>query len=402
MHAVVIGAGVVGVTTAWQLVEAGHRVTLIERGREVAGETSFANGAQLSWSYVEPMARPSMLTTLPSVMLGRDPTFAVRRHFDPGLFAWWLRFLGQCSERRFLDNAAAAFALAAQSRQLLHALLAREPIAFDHARPGKLVLYPDARGLEQAARTLQLRKACGIDAEVLGRDACIAHEPVLSRYPDAFAGGLFAPGDEVGDPAAFARGLLGRIGGQSGFDAIFDCAVRRLVVNGGKVARLETDRDPLDGDAYILCAGPWSGALARTAGLSLPIYPVRGYSLTLPAGPGAPGVSVTDMRRRLVFCRLGDRLRVAGFAEFAGFDARVDPERLALLARLAGEAMPSAGDFANPAESWAGLRPMTPNGLPIVGRTRVPNLLLNVGHGAFGWTWACATAHRTVELLPTA
>lgn len=400
MHVVVIGAGVVGVTTAYLLADAGHQVTLLEREADVASQTSHANGAQLSWSYVESMARPSMLRALPGLFFSRNPAFAVRMPMDLSLLRWGVQFLAQCRAPAFARNARAAFALAARSREVLDALRARLPaLAFDYAAPGKLVLYPDEHSLREAAETVPLRHACGIATEVLDRDGCIAQEPALSGYAGPLAGGLFGKDDAVGDALLFSRALLAEAASRPGFSFQPHCRVRRIAAHGSEVSHLETTLGSIRGDVYVLCAGPWAGSLAHTAGLRLPIYPVRGHSLTLPLGEVCPGMSVTDIGRKLVICRLGSRLRIAGFAEFAGLDPRPDADVLALLQSKAREALPRAGDYSASPIPWAGLRPMTPKGLPIIGPSKLRNLLLNVGHGAFGWTWACGSAQAMVDAV---
>ncbi|MFP4537312.1 MAG: D-amino acid dehydrogenase [Dichotomicrobium sp.] len=394
MRIIIIGAGVAGVTSAYYLARAGHEVELLDNRAHAGAGTSFANGGQLSYSYVEPMARPDLLPKLPRIILGLDPAYVMTRLFDLKLMRWGLSFLRNCTSARFERNAQAALALSVESRDALHALLREHDLQFDYSRTGKLVLYDSENALDNAASLIPLKRDAGVEQRRLTRDECLALDPALERYGTGFAGGVYAPGDEAGDAGAFCRALTAVCERELGVEKHTGVQVRRILRRNGAIAGLETSAGPMEADHYVLAAGPDAEPLARTAGLRLPIYPIKGFSITLPARQGAPAVNITDAANKMVFCRLGDRFRVAGFAEFARGDKSVVEARIRRLRETAQRLLPDAADYDAPANGWAGERPMTPDGLPLVGPTRIGRLSISVGHGMFGWTYSCGAGKR--------
>jgi D-amino-acid dehydrogenase len=399
MRITVIGAGIAGATAAYYLARRGHDVTVLDNQHEAGFGTSFANGGQLSYSYVEPMASASLLLKLPKIILGLDPAYIMTRLFDFQLLVWGTQFLRNCTDARFHANSARLFEMAVRSKAALHGILQECALQFDYSRTGKLVLYADEAALDHAAESLELKRQFGIRQERLDRAQCVAREPALADFHGEFAGGLFAEGDEAGDAGQFCRALLTHCRDRLGVTIRNDFQVLRIVREGGRVAHLQTSDGLFEADHYVLAAGPAAVALGRTAGLRLPIYPIKGYSITLPAEPAAPSVSITHTGHKVVFCRLGGRMRVAGFAEFAREDRALVYDRINKLAAVSQQLFPSACDYGAALNGWAGERPMTPDGLPIVGPSRLRNLSLNVGHGMFGWTLSCGASQMLAERI---
>ncbi len=394
MRIIIIGAGVAGVTAAYYLARAGHDVEILDNRSRSGEGTSFANGGQLSYSYVEPMARPELVPKLPRIIAGLEPTYVMTRLFDLKLMRWGTQFLRNCTRARFLRNAKAALSLSVESRDALHAMLAEHTLRFDYSRTGKVVLHHSAAALDHAAEMIPMKREADVGQRRLSRDECIALDPALAAYGADFAGGVYAPGDEAGDAGAFCRELMAVCENDLGVQKHTGVQVRRILRENAAISGLETSEGHIGADHYVLAAGPDAEALGRTAGLRLPIYPIKGFSITLPARQGAPTVNITDASNKVVFCRLGERFRVAGFAEFARGDTRVVAARIRKLTELARRLLPEAADYEADPNGWAGERPMTPDGLPLVGPTCIERLSLSVGHGMFGWTYSCGAGKR--------
>ena len=397
MRIAVIGAGVAGATSAYYLARLGHEVVVLDNQHQAGFGTSFANGGQLSYSYVEPMASAALVPKLPKIVIGLDPAYVMTRLVDIQLLFWGVKFLGNCTDARFKANSARLFELAVRSKAALHGILQDCPLSFDYSRTGKLVLFPDEAALDRAAKSVDLKRGFGIRQERLDRAQCVAREPALADFHGTYAGGLFADGDEAGDAGQFCRALLAHCRDRLGVTIRNDFQVLRIVREGDRVAQLQTSDGLYAADHYVLAAGPAAVALGRTAGLRLPIYPIKGYSITLPAEAGAPSVNITHVGHKVVFCKLGQRVRVAGFAEFAREDRALVYDRIRALAAVSRQLFPSACDYDAALNGWAGERPMTPDGLPIVGPSKLRNLSLNVGHGMFGWTLSCGAGERLAQ-----
>jgi D-amino-acid dehydrogenase len=401
-HAVVVGAGIIGLSTAWRLQQEGWQVTVIDREQPGAG-ASGGNGAQLSYSYVAPLADPSIWRQLPKLLLAADSPLKFRFKADPQQWAWGLRFLAACRADVAQATTASLLALAAQSRAAFDTLLREAAIDCDFAASGKLVLYPDSAAFDAARRQLDLQQRLGGQAQqALTPAQCVAVEPALAHHAQHVAGGIHTPSECAADCLKVCEGLHQRLLAR-GVRFELGRTVRGWVRAGDRIAAVQTDAGALHGDAFVLAAGTGSARLGRLLGLDVPVYPLKGYSITLPAGAdtaAAPRVSVTDIARKVVFARLGDRLRVAGMAELVGEDRRVHAARIDTLRQNTRALFP---DLALPdtVDAWAGLRPATPTGRPLVGRAPggPSNLLLNTGHGALGFTLAMGSAARVAADL---
>jgi D-amino-acid dehydrogenase len=395
----VLGSGVIGVTSAWYLQRAGHEVTVLDRQPGPGLETSFANGGQISWGAANPWAAPGLPLAALRWLLRRHSPLALRPRLDPVLWSWLGRMLRNCTAKRYLAHKERLLRLGRYSHQCLTELRQALGLHYDQRTDGMLILYRRSQDLDAAARELPLFVAHGIRCRLLGRDGCVVQEPALAAAPGPIAGGLHFRDDESGDCHAFSRALAEHCE-RAGVRFVFGASVTRLAAEGDRIVNVLTDRGALAADAYVLACGSYSPLLLRPLGIRLPVYPVKGYSLTLPItdDSGAPRATLTDEHYKTVITRLGNRLRAAGTAELAGYDLRLRRARLETLAHVVRELFPRAGDLAG-AEYWAGLRPMTPDNPPVLGVTSYRNLFLNTGHGTLGWTLSCGSARVLCDLI---
>ena len=401
---VVLGAGIVGLASAWELVQQGYEVTVVDRATSGAG-TSRANGAQLSYSYVQPLADASIWRQLPKLLLANDSPLKLRIQADPAQWAWGLQFLAACRDDVSRRTTETLLALAAHSRAGFDAMMEQTGMACDFSATGKLVLYSDAASFAGAQHQMLLQRALGSVQEAVDAARCVAIEPALQTQAPHIAGAIYTPSECAADCYKVCEGLEVALRAQ-GVRFLLDTEVTGLVADGTRLRAARSDAGNIEADAFVLAMATGSVPLARGLGLRLPVYPLKGYSVTVQAAAertSAPQVSVTDAARKIVFARLGDRLRIAGMAELVGNDARIPDARIATLLAAGRAVFPHASDYTV-LDRWAGLRPATPTGLPIVGTLpRAPaNLLFNTGHGALGFTLAFGTAQALMEPLRTA
>lgn len=396
----VIGAGVVGMATAYALARRDLRVLLADRAPGPALQTSFANGAQLSYAYTDAMAGPALWKQLPGMLSGRDRAFRTRLSADPDFWRWGLTFLRNATLPRLHENTITKLKLAVESRAAMADLLARHPIDFDHRIAGKLHVHYNAASLPAARAMIERKQPFGVRQQLLDADAAIAIEPALAGAR-GIAGVVHSPEEEVGDPWRFATGLLDVLRTHYGVEARFGFDLVRLQRDGTGWRLEANDGDVVRARRVVVCAGIDSKALLRSLGLRVPLMAVKGYSFTAPLGRDAPSASITDTARKLVFCRLGERIRVAGLADLNHWDATPDPARLADLVAMARESLAHAADYDRIESDWAGLRPMTPWSSPII-RHADNGLVLNIGHGMLGWTLAMGSGERAANLLQAA
>jgi len=401
----VLGAGVVGVASAWYLAEAGHEVSVIERQPSAAMETSFANGGQISAGHAEPWAKPSVLPKILRWLGREDAPLAFRARLDWAQWMWGLRFVLECLPGRFERNCRALAGLAQYSRDCLRELRETSGLRYDHLSRGILHFATDGHDFEVLARDAESARALGIVRQVKSAPECLALEPALRESEVPVTGGVYAPGDESGDARGFTEELA-RLAARRGVRFRYDTAIKAIEAEGGRVRAVtivdEDEEKELRADAYVVALGSYSRLALKPLGVSIPVYPLKGYSITLPLGPehaaAAPTVSLTDEAHKIVISRLGSRLRAAGTAELAGYDTAVSAVRCAAIARRVMNLFPALRSITT-YESWAGLRPATPGNVPIVGGTRLANLFLNTGHGTLGWTLACGSGRALADLV---
>jgi D-amino-acid dehydrogenase len=401
MHVCVIGAGVVGLSAAYFPQAEGHSVTVVDRGAHAATGASRGNGAQLSYSYVAPLADATVPPKLLSLLLARDSPLKFHPQLDPAQWSWGLAFLRLANTAAARTTTAALLQLAELSREFIEPLIEGEGIDCAFTRSGKLVLYPDAPSFAAARAQVAFQATLGSEQRELSTEECIQREPALAPYVKRIVGGIWTESDAAADCGAFCDRLTHLLAGR-GVEFAFNRTVERLDIEAGSVRAVITAGDgaaPLRADAYVLAAGAESAELAASARLPLPIYPLKGYSITVkPLDAPLPRVSITDTHRKVVFAPLGDRVRVAGFVEIGGDATSIPPARIGALLEAAREVLgyhAVDGDL----RSWAGLRPSTPSGRPIIGRSAVANLYLNVGQGALGWTLAAGSARLVCDAI---
>lgn len=399
MHICVLGAGVIGVTSAYRLLQDGHKVTLIDAYPIAGASTSLGNGAQLSYSYVAPLADPSVWTHWPYYLFSANSPLTLRPQCDPAQWLWLFKFLGACNAKRMRLTTIALLQLAFHSRDQLAQLQSNITFDFHHRNTGKLVMYTDPASLEAARRQVAFQAQHGCHQEVIAPTRCLEIEPALAATADRWAGAVYTPGEASGDCALFCQGLVDVMRGQTGFRFLPSTAIHRLNVQGVRMHSVQTAAGAIDAEAFVLALGIESAVYARQAGFTLPLYPLKGYSITVPlddeqAQAAAPQISITDISRKIVYARLGNRLRVAGRVELVGMDRRISQRAINELHQGVQTLFPgSLGTHANTRLSpWTGFRPATPDGVPIIGASPVKNLYLNIGHGALGWTLACGSA----------
>ncbi len=395
----VLGGGVIGVTSAWYLAQAGAEVTVIERRKGVALETSFANAGEISPGYASPWAGPGMPWKAVKWLFTPHAPLVLRPQWDPAMWAWILRMLRNCTKARYAVNKSRMVPIAEYSRDVLRRLRADTGIAYDERSRGTLQLFRTQRQLDGAAGDIAVLRELGVPYELLDPDGCIAAEPGLADVRTLIVGGLRLPGDETGDCHLFTE-RLAALARARGVQFRFDTTLRGFVHAGDRIESAMTDAGPVSADAWVLALGSYSTPMARSLGLRLPIYPVKGYSITVPVTDEAkaPVSTVMDETYKVAITRLGERIRVGGTAELSGYNDRLHAARQATLERSARSLFGAGGDYSSPA-FWTGLRPMTPDGTPIVGATRWRNLWLNTGHGTLGWTMACGSGRVIADLV---
>lgn len=403
MRVVVLGAGVVGTTSAWYLARAGHEVTVVDRQGAAALETSFANGGQISVSHAEPWANPEAPALLLKWLGREDAPLLFRPRADWAQWSWGVRFLYECLPHRARDNTATILSLALYSRSQLQELRRELGLQYDQQTRGILHLFADPRSFDRAVAHLDAMRARGLEVTAKTAAECIAIEPALADARALIAGGTYTPSDESGDARLFTAVLAAhcsRIGVQFRYNA----SVEFIDPAGDAIQSVAIRNDDgsderLRADAYVVALGSYSPLLLAPIGISIPVYPVKGYSITIPLAPDdpAPSVSLTDEAYKIVVSRLGSRLRVAGTAELNGYNTELNQARCEALVARTAALFPGIG--RREAEFWTGLRPATPSNVPLIGRTKYPNLYLNTGHGTLGWTLACGSGRSLVELV---
>ncbi len=405
MHTCVLGAGVVGITTAYYLAQAGHKVTVIERNHQAGLETSYANGGQLSYSYVAPLAGPGVVPKIPPWLLRRDSPLRFYPKLDVDQWRWCLAFLAACNRAQAEITTAHLLRLAYYSRDRIHEIVSEHPdVRFDYRRNGKLVIFSDEGSFESAKKNLDFQREHGSEQEALAREQVLDKEPALRHIAARIVGGIYTPSEDAGDCRDFCVAMEAFLRGR-GVTFLTDTRVdrvrRELTTTTKRIAAVHTSRGEITADAYVMALGAGNAWLAKSLGFNLPIYPLKGYSLSLDTRGfrGAPHISVTDSRAKVVYALLGDELRVAGMADIAGYDTTPDADRVELLAAQARATFPDAADYGADLKPWAGLRPATPKGGPIIGRSPYRNLFINAGHGALGWTLACGCAKVVADLV---
>jgi len=399
-HGGVVGAGVVGVATAHALCRAGYRVTLIDRHVEAGRGVSAANGAQLSYAYCDALASPGALRQVMAAMLGADKGFRIRLQADPEFLIWCLRFVANAMPSRVLANTLHLLKLADASARALEDALREFDIAFDHAGVGKMILYADEQACTAGEALREHKRALGFRQEVLTRAEAEAIEPALALHPDKIARVVWSPDDAVGRPDLFCRDLVGKLRERHGLETLFGQDALGVVIQQGCAAGITfADREPLRCDAVVIATGAATDLMPRRDLGPGRIWPIQGYSLTAPATAKAMRVSITDLARKMVFARLGDELRVAGFADIGARRPAFEPARFDGFLNAAKMAFGATFDATGDIRPWSGGRPCTAESRPLIQASATAGVYLNLGHGTLGWTLAMGSAERLLGLF---
>jgi D-amino-acid dehydrogenase len=399
MTVAVLGAGVLGVTTAYYLAKAGEAVTVIDRQPGPAAETSFANAGLVAPGHSYAWASPRAPLILLKSLWRNDTALRYRLRFDPAMWSWSLRFLANCTAAANRRNTLVKLELCKYSREQLVALRAAEGLRYDEVVKGSIYLYREPEHFETGKQTTVLITDHGYPMEAIDMDRVVAIEPALARSRDRFAGAILVPKDESGDCRLFTE-RLAAICKNLGVTFRYGTTVQGFEAEGDKVTSATTDRGRIGADRFVLSLGSYSPFPARSIGLKLPIFPVKGYSMTVPVkNPAeAPTVGLIDEGYLVAFSRMGDRLRMTATADFAGYDTSYTPREFETMLKVARELFPEGAHY-DQQSPWACLRPMTPDGPPIMGATRYRNLFMNTGHGHIGWTMACGSARMVADLM---
>lgn len=403
MHILVLGAGVVGITTAWYLQKQGHQVTVVDRQNQPGVETSYANGGQISVSHAEPWANPSAPLKVLKWLTKPDAPLLFRPTLDPNQWRWALSFLGQCTSARAAHNIRQMVNLGTYSRSQLQALRKEAGIEYNHLERGILHFYTNPAEFDGAKEPTRIMQDLGCDRQIIDADRAVELEPALKPIQNRIAGATYTSEDESGDARMFTQNLAKRCA-EAGVEFRYGTEILAFERAGERVLGVQILHDghheTLRADAYVLSMGSFSAALARQLGIFLNIYPAKGYSITVPVKneEAAFQVSLTDDEYKLVFSRLGDRMRVAGTAELSGYSRKLNYTRCRAIVRRTAEVMPEAG-YWDQAEFWTGLRPATPSNVPYIGKSHFANLYLNTGHGTLGWTHSCGSAAALADII---
>ena len=399
MKVIVLGAGVVGTTSAYYLQQAGHQVTVLDRQPMAGMETSFANAGQISPGYSAPWAGPGVPLKAVKWMLMTHRPLVIRPLLDPFMWRWMALMLRNCTHAAYHVNKARMVRLAEYSRDCLQALRQDTGLHYDDRQRGTLQLFRTQKQLDHVGEDTTVLEEGGVPYELLDHAGCIQAEPALAHAHGKFLGGLRLPRDETGDAHQFTQRLADRAA-ELGVEFHYGVSIERLEHEAGRITGVWAGGQLETADHYVVAAGSFSRALLNPLGIDIPVYPVKGYSLTIPieSEAGAPVSTVMDETYKVAITRLGDRIRVGGTAELAGFSAVLSEPRRRTLAYSVGDLFPTGGDVAK-ATFWTGLRPMTPDGTPIIGPTKYSNLWLNTGHGTLGWTMSCGSARVLADLV---
>jgi len=399
LKVLVLGSGVVGTAVAYYLARDGHEVQVLDRQPGPALETSFGNAGEVSPGYSAPWAGPGVPLKAIKWMLMAHSPLVIWPLLDPAMWRWGAAMLANCTERAYALNKSRMVPIAEYSRDCLKALRADTGIEYDERAQGTLQLFRTQKQLDGIGGDVAVLEQYGVPYEVLDRDGIVRVEPALALTKEKFVGALRLPGDETGDCFKFSN-RLAEMAQALGVDFRWSTPIQALERQGGRIGGVRTEAGVLSADRYVLALGSYSPLLLRPLGLRIPVYPVKGYSITVPItdASGAPESTIMDETHKVAVTRLGDRIRVGGTAELAGYSLKLREARRATLNHVVTDLFPKGGDVSK-ASFWCGLRPMTPDGTPIVGPTPLPNLLLATGHGTLGWTMAAGTGRVIADLV---
>ncbi|MCE2926871.1 MAG: D-amino acid dehydrogenase [Rickettsiales bacterium] len=398
MNILVLGAGLLGVSTAYELGRRGFKVTVVDRQSQPAAEGSFSNGAQLSYSHAEPWASPHVLPKIPFWILNPSAPLVYRPRADLAMTKWGLQFLRNCTSARAAENAINILRLGLFSREKLAEIRAATGIEFHFSNRGILRIYGNKSEFDHACRHSELEAKYGCKERIVSRDECLAIEPVLAHTNRTIYGGIHAILDEVGDAKLYCDALADYASKQFGVVFRYGVDVQAIQAENKTIRAIKIAGGDISADGFVMAMGAYSAPLLKTIGITLPVYPMKGYSLTLKANDYCPISSITDGEYKIVHTRIGDQLRIAGTAEFTGYNHDISEHRIQAIIKAGKTLLPKAA-WDSEISRWACLRPSTPDGPPVLGKTPYANLFLNTGHGTLGWTHAAGSASIVADCV---
>ena len=398
MKIIIFGSGLLGVTTAYELAKRGFEVSVIDRKASSGAETSYANGGQLSYCTAEPWATPHVLKKLPKWLVHPDAPLVFRLRADMDMIKWGLTFLRNCTTARAAENTVNLLRLGLYSRLETQRIVQETGIEFDYTAKGILQLYGNAQDIELAKSQMEFQAKFGCEQKLLTREECIELEPTLVHTNRPIAGGVHAFMDEVGDAYKFCNALAQYSSEKYGVKFLYNTTIKAFLTEGSRLVAVETDKGDMEADGFVMAMGSYSALFMKRLDVNIPVYPMKGYSLTLEADEYTPRSSITDNEYKVVYTRVGNKLRIAGTAEFAGYNDKINEARIKPIVRAAKSILPKV-NWEQPIEKWACLRPSTPTGMPILGPTPYANLFLNTGHGTLGWTQAAGSASIVADIM---
>ena len=399
MQILILGSGVIGVTSAWYLAKQGHQVTVVDRQAGPALETSFANAGQISPGYSAPWAAPGVPLKAIKWMMQDLAPLMINPKVNANTLKWMTKMLSNCNQSSYHTNKARMMRLAEYSRDCFKDLRSEVEIDYEGRTQGTLQLFRTQKQVDAAAKDIAVLEECGVDYEVLDRDGCVSREPALGHVKEKIVGGLRLPGDETGDCYKFTTALAEECK-TLGVEFKFNTEIEGLISDDNEIVGVKTKEGTLTADRYLMCLGSYSTLLLANVGVVVPVYPIKGYSLTLPVvdETKAPVSTIMDETYKVAVTRFEDRIRVGGTAEITSYDTSLQEKRRKNVEFTVGDLFPGGGDI-DQAEFWTGLRPMTPDGTPILGGTRYPNLYLNTGHGTLGWTMSLGSGKFVADVI---
>jgi len=399
MKVLILGSGVVGVTSAWYLAQAGHQVTVVDRQSDVALETSFANAGQVSPGYSCPWAGPGVPLKAVKWLLQDLSPLRINPLADANLYGWMMKLLLNCNEQSYQQNKGRMLRLAEYSRDNLRSLRDELSLNYEHRTQGTLQVFRQHKQLIAVQNDIKALEQSNVNYQLLDTAGCINYEPALADVEHKLVGGLRLPDDETGDCYKFTKELAKKCQ-EIGVTFLFNHAIEKLIVDNNKIVAVQTDQGELTADSYVMALGSYSPLLLKPLGIKLPVYPVKGYSLTVPIIESslAPTSTVMDETYKVAVTRFDNSIRVGGTAELTGFNTDLPVSRQANVDFVLKDLFAGAGDMSQ-ANYWTGLRPMTPDGTPIIGRTDIENLFVNTGHGTLGWTMATGSAKYLSDIM---
>ncbi len=398
MKVIVLGSGLLGVTTAYELSKRGYEVTVIDRQKQSGGETSFANGGQLSYSHGEPWASPSVLAKLPKWVFKEDAPLVFKPRADLPMIKWGLQFLRNCTKARADVNCVNILRLGLYSKQKMEELIRDTNVQFDYSAKGVLHIFGSDKEFDHAKVQNDFQEKFGCQQRVLTRAETLALEPALAKTQRPIVGGIHSHMDASGDAFLYCNNMAKYLTEKYNVKFEYGHTIESLRTQGDTISAVVTDQGELTADLYVMAMGSYSPLLLRPLGINLPIYPMKGYSITIEANDDCPHLSITDGTYKIVYSRLGGRLRVAGTAEFAGHNHDINEARITPIVKAASALFPGA-NWSGEIQKWACLRPSTPDGPPIMGPSTYHNLFLNTGHGTLGWTQAAGSAAIVADII---